>query len=295
MLQVIVWGSRGSIPVSGSSFHRHGGATTCIEIIPQNPSEETPSRIIIDCGTGLTELGKNWEDRTAEALILQTHMHWDHIQGFPFFAPLFNPAGEFQLWAVPRDELSFHEVLSQQMKRPTFPIGLDILPANLTFKDLPQKGDIQLGDLEIKWTEVSHPSGTTAYRINYKGTSVVFSGDLEIQQGSRETFTHFANKTDLLIMDAQYFPEEYQSKKGFGHSTLEDAVEVAKNASVKHLLMTHHDPTDDDKKLDKKRAFAKKIAPENMHINNAYDGLQVDVRASKHISSSQEKLLSIAI
>ncbi len=276
MLEVIVWGSRGSTPVSGARFQRHGGATTCIEIIPKGAEDEaTPSRLIIDSGTGLTELGKSWGERRADALLLQSHMHWDHIQGFPFFAPLFNPMGHFELWGVPRDGMNLREVLSKQMTPPTFPVGLDIIPASLNFRDLPKEGESRLGELSIEWIEVEHPSGATAYRINYKGVSVVFSGDLEIQLGHRKKFIEFVEQSDLLIMDAQYLPEEYVSRKGFGHSTFVDAVDVASQARVKRLLMTHHDPTHDDNVLDKKRDLARNIAPNYIQIDNAYDKLDL--------------------
>tara|TARA_B100000609_G_scaffold199655_1_gene205573 strand:- start:48864 stop:49754 length:891 start_codon:yes stop_codon:yes gene_type:complete len=293
MIKVTVWGSRGSIPVSGSQFHRHGGSTTSIEIELLDSTEQTPSRVLIDCGTGLTELGKNWGDRVPEALMLQTHMHWDHIQGFPFFGPLFNPASQFELYAVPRDGQTFNEVLSQQMTKPTFPIGIDILPATLDFHSLPQNGQMQKGELTLSWVELWHPSGSTAFRIDYKGASFVFTGDVEVQQGCRSQLIEFAKDADVMIMDAQYFPEEYESRKGFGHSTPVDAVSVAKEAGIKHLYMTHHDPSHDDERLDEKLRFAQSLNNDGLlTIHNTYDGLQIDVRPSNAPRDADNSLIS---
>ena len=221
MMDITIWGSRGSIPVSGPNFYRYGGATTCIEIHLQDATGDTPRRVLIDCGTGLTELGKEWGDRESSALILQTHMHWDHIQGFPFFRPLFDPNGSFRLWSVPREGFSFQQQLSEQMKRPAFPVGLDILPAQLDFEDLPPQGTRQLGELTLTWLDVEHPSGSTAYRLDYRGSSFVFSGDVEVQTSpeSLKNLRKLSQNADLLLMDSQYLPAEYDSRRGFGHST----------------------------------------------------------------------------
>jgi len=271
MLKVTVWGSRGSIPVSGKQFGRYGGATTCVEIELQNSQLPTPPRVIIDCGSGLAELGKNWEERSSKALLLQTHMHWDHIQGFPFFSQLFNPNAEFEFWAVPREDHSFREVLSKQMTKPTFPIGIDILPSQLTFRNINTIGESTIGDLKLAWTELCHPSGSTAYRLSYHGTDIVFTGDVEVQQGSKDRLIEFAKGADLLIMDSQYLPDEYESRKGFGHSTPKDAVEVAVTAGVGQLLMTHHDPSHDDEKLDSKLSLARDIAGDRVLVESAFD------------------------
>lgn len=284
MIEVTVWGSRGSIPVSGSQFHRHGGATTCLELHLLDAAGETPARILMDCGTGMTELGKEWNTRGPEALVLQTHMHWDHIQGFPFFQPLFNPKNAFHFWATPRDGVEFQQVLSQQMSRPSFPVGLDILPSALTFHNIPHEGESSVGEATIRWTEMWHPSGSTAFRIDYKGASVVFSGDVELQQDDdgRQRLVDMAKGADLLLMDAQYMADEYPTRKGFGHSTPEDAIELALEAGVRHLLLTHHDPSHDDNKLDTKLAAARKHAAGRILVDNAHDRLRLQVPAHQH-------------
>lgn len=284
MIDITIWGSRGSIPVSGAQFHRHGGATTSLEFTLVDANEDTPNNVLIDCGTGLTELGKDWGDRSPNALILQTHVHWDHIQGFPFFRPLFNPKGIFDLWAVPRDGIFFQQVLSQQMSRPAFPVGLDILPSQLTFTDLMEEGETQVGELNIQWKEMWHPSGCTAYRLQYRDACVVFSGDVELQQdeGCRQRLTDLARDADVLIMDAQYFPEEYPQRLGFGHSTPVDAVNLAIEAGVKHLILTHHDPNHDDQRLDEKLALARQVADGRLQIDNAHERMRIRTPQRQH-------------
>ncbi len=280
MMEITIWGSRGSIPVSGPQFMKHGGSTTCLEIALLDAKEETPQRILIDCGTGLTELGKEWGDRAPSALILQTHMHWDHIQGFPFFRPFFDPQSSFDLWSVPREGCSFQNQLSEQMKRPAFPVGLEIFPSQLIFQDLPTKGTCQLGELTLTWIDVEHPSGSTAYRLDYRDTSFVFSGDVEVQTSpqSLHELQHLAHHADLFLMDAQYLPSEYPSCRGFGHSTLEDAVDLAMKAGVQRLLLTHHDPSHTDAQLNTKQAMAQLHAQHSaLRVNNAYDRMSINL------------------
>ena len=290
MMEIKIWGSRGSIPVSGSNFYKYGGATTCIEVSLPHASGETPKRILIDSGTGLTELGKEWGDREPSAIILQTHMHWDHIQGFPFFRPLFDPSGSFRLWSVSREGFSFQQQLNEQMKRPAFPIGLDILPAQLDFENLPACGSRTLGELTLTWIDIEHPSGNTAYRLDYRGESFVFSGDVELQTSpsSFKSLCELSHNADLLLMDSQYLPADYPSRKGFGHSTPNDAVDLALAAHAQRLLLTHHDPHHTDEQLDAKQAMAQQYAKHTtLRVENAYDRMFINL-------SSPEKLKACA-
>lgn len=279
MLNVTIWGSRGSIPATGREYVRYGGATTCLEIELEGASGDTPSRVIVDCGTGMAELGRSWGERAPEALVLQTHMHWDHIQGFPFFGPLFNPKGAFEFWSVPREGSTFKQVMEGQMSGPMFPIGLDALPARKRFEDIEAIGQTRRGELELAWTELAHPSGSTAYRVTYRGVTLVFSGDVEVQEGTRDRLVDFAQGADALIMDAQYFPEEYPMRRGFGHSTPLDAVGVARDANVGQLLLTHHDPSHNDARLDAKLSVARDAAHEGLELDNARDLMRLEMRA----------------
>lgn len=278
MLDVTIWGSRGSVPVSGERFREHGGATTCLEIEAPTSAPEGCERLIIDGGTGLADLGRSWGDRGQKATFLQTHMHWDHIQGYPFFGPFYNHEGRHRLLAVRREGRGLGEVLARQMARPNFPIGLESLPATLTFNDLPKNGSLQLGEVTLKWAEMWHPSGSTGYRIEHRGASVVFSGDVEVAMGSRDALVELARGADVLIMDAQYMPDEYPSRAGFGHSTPLDAVDVALAAGVGCLVMTHHDPCHDDHALRQKQALARQRASgTGLIVDNARDGMTLRV------------------
>jgi phosphoribosyl 1,2-cyclic phosphodiesterase len=277
MIRVTTWGSRGSIPVSGERYARYGGATTCLELELEGAHGATPRRIVIDCGTGLVELARRWGARAPEALILQTHMHWDHLQGFPFFAPLYRREARFELWAAERDRKSLPEVLDEYMRRPTFPIGLDAIPAALNWKTILPAGREALGELTIRWCDVTHPSGCTAYRFDYRGASLVFTGDVEVQLGSRDRLIELARGAEVLIMDAQDLPTRY--RRGFGHSTSTDAVEVASKAGARRLLLTHHDPSHDDAALDAKVALAREAAPGALRVEAARDGLEVAIGA----------------
>ncbi len=269
-MHITLWGTRGSIPVFGSDFMRHGGSTTCIEIEFDSPSEGTPERVVIDLGTGCVGLGRE-RDNWSNTLVLQTHLHWDHIQGFPFFAPLFRPDAKFEFWSVDRDQKTMREVLAEQMTAPTFPVPIDILPADLTFKSLKQKGSQTIGELTIMWDEVWHPSGSTMWRLEYRGSSFVFTGDVELRQGSFDTVKHMACDADVLLMDAQYFPEEYATREGWGHSTPLDALDVADQANVGHLILTHHDPSHTDDRLAQKLRLARRLAPAGLTVDLAFD------------------------
>lgn len=269
-MKVTFWGTRGSIPVSGAQFVEHGGATTCLEV------QCGEQRLIIDAGSGLAQLGRTCGFSMARAHFYHTHMHWDHVQGFPFCGSLFNPAARFDLHAVPREGSTLEQVLREQMTRPTFPITLDMIPATLRFHDLPTRGSAQHGDVCIEWIEVCHPSGSSAFRITHQHRSVVFTGDVEVRQGCKQALIDFARGADVLIMDAQYFEHEYASRQGFGHSTPEDAVEVAIAASIPQLVLTHHDPSHDDLTLTRKLHHARSLAraaAAALEVRNACDHL----------------------
>lgn len=286
MLTITFWGTRGSIPVAGPDYFHHGGATTCLEIGSDRVTDQAPERIIIDAGSGLATLGRQLASVAVEALVLQTHFHWDHIQGFPFFGPLYRAGSRLELWASAHDGVGFEEVLDAQMQHPTFPVGLDMLPAELCFERLGRAGRAARGGLEIAWTELDHPSANTAYRIDDGQCALVFSGDVEVQQGCRDRLVDFARGADVLVMDAQYTAEEYAERVGFGHSTAEDAVSVARDAGVGRLFLTHHDPGHDDRALAEKVAHARRLAGAALRVDNARDGLEVTIGQDRRAQSA---------
>lgn len=279
-MKLKLWGTRGSIPVGGPAYIRHGGATTCLEITLNTYDPETPERVMIDFGSGAVELGRNRFD-LGRCVALQSHLHWDHIQGFPFFSALFNPKNLIDFYAVSRDGQSLEAVLREQMTVPTFPITLDVVPAALVFHEVQNAAAFHLGELELRAAEMCHPSGSSAWRLDHRGVSLVFSGDCEVQQGGKDALIELAQGAQVLVMDAQYFPDEYAAKQGWGHSTPIDAVQVALEAGVGRLILTHHDPAHDDRRLDEKLAIARQHAGRDLLVDNGFDGMEVEIATQR--------------
>lgn len=249
--RVTFWGVRGSIAVSGDRYAKTGGNTTCVEL------QAGDDRLILDGGTGLRALGERLGFAPLRATLLFTHLHWDHIQGVPFFTPAFHPASELTFAGVPRATGTVREALAAQMRPPTFPVTLDRLVGARTFVDVPRSSPFELGAFRVTPLEQDHPDGVVAYRIEVGGRSVVFATDCEHRPGAaagRESFAamaRFARGTDVLIHDAQYTTAEYRGEAGpprlgWGHSTVDDAVAVARAADCGRLVLFHHDPSRDD-------------------------------------------------
>jgi len=250
-LRVTFWGVRGSIAVSGARYEQTGGNTTCVEL------QAGDERLILDGGTGLRALGEHLGFAPIRATLLFTHLHWDHIQGVPFFAPAFHPGSALTFAGVPRATGTVREALAAQMRPPTFPVTLDRLTGARTFLDVPRGASFEVGAFRVTPLEQDHPDGVVAYRIEAFGRSVVFATDCEHRPGSasgRESFAamaRFARGADVLIHDAQYTVPEYRGEAGpprlgWGHSTVDDAVAVARAADCGRLFLFHHDPTRDD-------------------------------------------------
>ena len=267
-MEIHFWGTRGSVPIGGSRCVRHGGATTCLTV------ENDDGLWVIDCGTGIVEAG-----RTIGALeftVLQTHLHWDHIQGFPFFDPIFDPRRTIDFWAVPREGQTMRDALVTQMSQPTFPVPIDVAPATLRFTDIARTGEATTGGTSIRWDEVTHPAGCSAYRFDSPQGVFVFTADVEAPD-CFDTLVAHCEGADVMVMDAQYFPDEYTTRKGWGHSTYEHAVDVAVAAGVGSLYLTHHDPSHDDERLAQKLDAARRYAAGRVAVDNAYDGLRLSL------------------
>lgn len=254
-MRVTFWGCRGSIATAGEAFRRFGGHTTCLEI------EHDGERIIIDGGTGVRALGDRLAREAAvfgrgvNATFLFTHLHWDHVQGMPFFAPLFAPSAEIDLYGPPDDdgEASLEDVLRAQMTPPTFPVGLDQTASTKRFHRLDSGRTLTHGPFTIQCRALQHPQGSLGYRIEAGGRSLCFATDLEHpDDGSLdEALLDLARGVDVLIHDAQYTEAEYRgatgpSRRGWGHSTYVEATRVAKAVGAERLLLTHHDPAHGD-------------------------------------------------
>lgn len=272
-MKVRFWGVRGSIPVPGPETLRVGGNTTCVSV-------ETNDHIIVfDAGTGIRKLGQYLEQGRQSALkgcIFLSHYHWDHIQGLPFFAPAFRPKNRFHLFGEKKGSGDLYAVLSEQMQIPYFPVSMDAQEGLVTFNEI-QPGDVvrvQTG-LNVLTTELNHPNGAVGFRIETAdGTVCIITDHEHPDDGLDPSVIEFARGADVLIHDAPYDPGEKRGpKKGWGHSSWEEAALVARSAQVRRLFLSHHDPDRTDADLDDVLVKARKvfgntnIAMEQTHFN----------------------------
>jgi phosphoribosyl 1,2-cyclic phosphodiesterase len=246
------WGTRGSIPSPGARTVRYGGNTPCTEV---RCGEEI---FIFDAGTGIRELGESllaeFGSSPIRIHLFIGHTHWDHIQGFPFFGPAFKPDNEITVYGH-RKELK--RILTHQMEPSVFPIGLAAMNAGVRVVVLQEP--VQIGPCRIDFERLNHPGGAVAYRVQKNGKSLVYMSDHEnytrlfgAGKGDAEDrrVEAFARDSDLLICEAQYTEEEYMTRKGWGHSTFQDAVQLALHSRARRLAIFHHDPSHDDDFLD---------------------------------------------
>jgi phosphoribosyl 1,2-cyclic phosphodiesterase/CheY-like chemotaxis protein len=258
-MRVRFWGTRGSIPKPGPSTVRYGGNTSCVEL-----RSAAGTLVVLDCGTGALSLGTQLMqagDKPLRGHLLISHTHWDHIQGLPFFVPLFVAGNEWDVYAPHGFEKSVREALAGQMQHTYFPVELEQLGATIRYHNLTE-GVFTVGDINIRTQYLNHPALTLGYRLEADGATVAYCCDHEphsrpLAYGTGEIgaqdqrHIEFAAGADLLIHDAQYRAEEYEGKIGWGHSTIEYAVAMAQLAEVKSLALTHHDPGRDDDAIDK--------------------------------------------
>jgi phosphoribosyl 1,2-cyclic phosphodiesterase len=254
------WGVRGSIPTPGKDTVRYGGNTSCLEM------RVGGKRLIFDGGTGLRMLGeKLQQEMPVEAYMFFTHYHWDHIQGFPLFAPAFIPGNCFHIYgSIPADSVSMKKHFIERVLHPNSPVPLQGLQADLRFYELNRHETMMLDDIEIRTGTLNHPNTAMGYRITWRGRSVVYCSDTEhFPDRLDENVYELARDADALIYDAMYTDEEYHNPKspkvGWGHSTWQEAVKMAQAANVKRVVIFHHDPAHSDDVLDK-------IAEEVQHV-----------------------------
>lgn len=256
------WGVRGSIATPGKETVRYGGNTSCVEM------QVGGKRLIFDGGTGLRVLGKTLlPQMPVEAYIFFSHSHWDHIQGFPFFIPAFVPGNCFHIYgAVAPNGATLKQRLSDQMLHPNFPIPLQGMRSEMKFYNLHPGDVVNLDDITIETVHLNHPSTAIGYRVTWQGHSAVYCTDTEhFPDRLDENVLHLAREADYFIYDATYTDEEYHHPKtpkvGWGHSTWQVGVELAKAAGVKNLVIFHHDPAHDDDFLDNIEADVKEAFP----------------------------------
>ena len=264
MMKVRFWGTRGSIATPGPSTMRYGGNTSCVELRAGNHI------IILDAGTGMRELGnlllKEFSSQPLTIHVFISHTHWDHIQGFPFFLPAYQPQNTIHLYGPPGRDKSLDKILTIQMDSDYFPVEQGAMSPNVHISEM--REDITIDDLTVRHFYLNHPALCLAYRVSDGRTNVVYATDNEPYQGTLfrqaqnpstasdfptyldEKFIEFLSQADLLIGEAQYTTEEYKEKRGWGHSPLESVVRFAVQANVKKFALFHHDPVHDDNFVD---------------------------------------------
>jgi CheY-like chemotaxis protein len=311
-MRVRFWGTRGSIATPGPSTVHFGGNTACVEVIT-----DAGQRLVIDTGTGARALGlalMREVPRPLKAAILLSHTHWDHIQGFPFFAPLFIPGNEFTICAPEGMSTSLADVLAGQMEFTYFPVELHQLPGKISFREL-SEGAHEIEGVRVLAQFLNHPALCLGYRIEADGVSVVYLSDHEpfsetlwradAPPGKIESILHpndrrhaeFMRGADLVIHDTQYTPEEYLSKKNWGHSTYEYAVEVAAAAGARQLALIHPDPLHDDHRMEEIEQLAQGYAAALVSapaVFCAYEGCDMIVgQLEPEALASQEAIVTI--
>jgi phosphoribosyl 1,2-cyclic phosphodiesterase len=307
MLKVKFYGVRGSIATAGDETRRYGGNTSCVLVEASGPAGK--ATLVFDAGTGIRKLGNDLMKRgPVDAHLFFSHLHWDHIQGFPFFAPAFIPGNRLHVYGVrsPVDTsgsattqeinlatlndapavaeaTSVKAAMAAQMTPPNFPVGLDAMRASLEFLDVPYGDRMRVGPAAVRHVGVDHPNGCVAWRVDSDGSSVVYATDLELAEGVGgqvfDDLVDLCRGTDLLIFDAMYTPEEYNgvgtfSRRGWGHSTFEMGAAVAEQANVSQLALFHHDPGHDDAFMD---ALGKRAKERFSSLFVAAEGQEVEL------------------
>ena len=280
------WGTRGSIPVSGGRFVRHGGNTSCLEVASGN------DLLIVDAGSGIRELGLELARQGPRTIhLFISHTHWDHIQGFPFFPPAYIPGFELHVYGARGFKKDLHSVFRGQLDPDYFPVQFEDMRASTTFHAL-DTPPLQVGPFSVSWEYTHHPAATLGFKITVAGRTVAYVSDNEFMHGylgsphgvtmsSEPLLTHrplveFLQGVDVLIGEAQYTNQEYRTKVGWGHSSVSNACVLAALAKPKRWFVTHHDPLHDDEFLENKLSVTRELIRSMgcaTEVRHAYDGM----------------------
>jgi phosphoribosyl 1,2-cyclic phosphodiesterase len=275
--QVTFWGVRGSIPSPGPRTRAFGGNTSCVEL---RCDEQL---LVFDLGSGARSLGEALRTRggPASAAIFLSHYHYDHLQGLPFFSPMFDERNSFVIRGPTRGERDVQSILAGQMAPPYFPVTAEeVFRAGVEYRSMAEGELVELGDVQVRALELHHPGGALGYRVDFHGHSVVYATDIEHGSPADARLADFAHRTDVLIYDAMYTPEEYSGtpgKVGWGHSTWQAAVTAARAAEAGTLVLFHHDPERDDAAM---RAVERKAQRQYPGTIAAREGMTLDVAQS---------------
>ena len=273
-MRIKLWGVRGSTPTPERRNSRYGGNTPCIEVRLDNGT-----LIILDCGSGLRSLGKSllreFGEHPIRGYVFMTHFHWDHIQGIPFFLPLYRKGNIFLFHSVLRKGLELRGAVEGQMVNPYFPVDMSVMGAVRHFFDLDER-PIDLNGAILSSAPLNHPQECVGYRVDADGASFVLATDTEPGSPFHDrSVRDLARGADILVYDAQYTPEQLQGdKKGWGHSSWLEGTRIAKECGVKQLILFHHDPDNDDAFVD---GLVEKARQEFPHVMAAAEGMEIEL------------------
>ncbi len=286
-LTVRFWGTRGSVPSPGPHTVRYGGNTPCVEV--RTRSNEL---LIFDAGTGIRELGLAMQARSngdpVTGHIVLSHAHWDHIQGLPFFGPLFRSGNRFTIWSAASLAGTVERAIREQMASGVFPVTFDQLESDVEFRAY-QDGEYVCPEYTLRSIEVRHPGGASGYRLadsNTPGAALVYISDNELGEaaiydspaGWRDELVTFARNARVLVHDAAYTAEDYEQYRGWGHSKLDDVVALALDAAVDKLVLFHHKPGRTDDEVDSCVARCQDLARgATMEIVAAAEGMELKI------------------
>jgi len=239
---VVILGTRGSVPVSGEAFLRYGGATTCVFFRFEDQN------IVLDCGTGMMELPKFLHKDASQITVLLSHPHADHLLGLPLSPVVFDPGKQIAVYGTIKKGRNVRQQVCSFMAPPLWPVGPDLLPAEITFRELPER--LQLGGVTVEAMDGAHPGGVSLFRLTGGGKSLVFMTDCTVTEENLPELTEFARNCDLLLCDGQYSQQEWKGREHFGHSTWVAAAQLGAACGARQVRIIHHDPFRTDAQLD---------------------------------------------
>jgi len=282
IMRIKFWGTRGSIPVPGKDTTIYGGNTTCLEI-----TLECGRTVIIDAGTGIRRLGEKLmkEKKNEDIHLLMTHIHWDHVFGFPFFNPIYDRSSKIYVDGNSNCFTGLKYTFDNKMGDGFFPIRFNDLRAKITYLEKMVNGLLDIDGTVIDSIPLHHPQGGLGFRFREGNKTLVFITDNELggdawEGRSPREYVKFCKDADILIHDSQYTPKEIDKRKGWGHSDYKAAFELAHNADVKKLILFHHDPPRIDEEVKAIELLCKELAKEKksaMIIQAAKEGSKIDL------------------
>ncbi len=280
-LKLRFWGTRGSIPSPGPETVKYGGNTTCVELLLNDGT-----LILFDAGTGIRNFGTEYlkSNGNHHINLFLTHSHWDHIQGFPFFKPAYQDNVKIDIYGCPPTYNKLRDILTNQMESRFFPVNFDELKSQIEFKPI-NEGSHPIGSATFSFIQNNHPGTAYGFKVTENNRHMVFITDNELFPPKERTtswkeFVAFCRHVDILVHDAQYVDSELTKNSGFGHSSYEQAVNLALEAEVKQLVFFHHNPSRTDEEIDNIVSVMRQKLNEqgsNMKVSAAREGQVIEI------------------